>query len=560
MKKKAISAVIIASTIAANVAASEECVASATERKDNNMDKNVRKSANEETPILNGIRVNKQLINMNYSKGVTIVPKYIVIHDTDNRAFGANAKANRDYFANHPEALASAHYTVDQNNIIQVLENTWRGWHVGDGNNKQINNSTTIGIELCVNPENDFNKTLENGIALTKYLMNKYNIPADHVVRHYDASGKICPKMMIKDKPQLWTYFKNVIASLDVSKPSGNASEEVKQVATGKIINVSTRLNIRENSSGNSNVVSYVQANSYVEIYGESGDWYKVSYNENGVKKYGFVSKSYVRITNGSTSGHEVNTIAKPETKPNNNLNKSGKVVNVETSLNVRSAASKSSLAIGYLKNNDSVKINYEENGWYNISFSGNRTGFVKAEFIKIIDNNTSNEQISVPVSNTNNSSTVNNTNSSEKKKGRVYNVSTCLNIRQGAGTSHLVVAYALNDSELEILEESGDWYKVNYNGKIGYANKAYIKKLSEDKPVEKNTPKDNGYKQGFVVNVSTTLNVRTGPGIKNLVVGYLLPNAKVKVKGNQDGWLNIIFETNVGEKEGYVKAEYVKY
>ncbi len=191
---------------------------------------------------------------------------------------------------------------------------------------------------------------------------------------------------------------------------------------------------------------------------------------------------------------------------------------------------------------------------------SGNRTGFVKSEFVRVIDNNSANKPPSQSTNNTNDSNTANNTNNSDKQKGRIYNVSTNLNIRQGAGTGYSVVAYALNDSELDIIGESGDWYKVNYNGKIGYANKAYIKKLSPSNTVEKDKPKDDGYKKGVVVNVSTNLNVRTGPGINNLPIGYLLPNANVKVKGINNGWVNIIFETNVGEKKGYVKGDYIKY
>ncbi|MBS6022856.1 MAG: N-acetylmuramoyl-L-alanine amidase [Paeniclostridium sordellii] len=36
-------------------------------------------------------------------------------------------------------------------------------------------------------------KTVENTLELTKYLMKKYGIDSDHVVRHYYASRKDCP-------------------------------------------------------------------------------------------------------------------------------------------------------------------------------------------------------------------------------------------------------------------------------------------------------------------------------------------------------------------------------
>ena len=48
-------------------------------------------------------------------------------------------------------------------------------------------------------------KVIDNTIALTKYLMAKYNIPIDRVVRHYDASGKYLP-----DVETLRALIKNV--------------------------------------------------------------------------------------------------------------------------------------------------------------------------------------------------------------------------------------------------------------------------------------------------------------------------------------------------------------
>lgn len=587
MKKRSIPALILSSAIATNIIVSNDTLAKAVEDNNENNDKNVSNQVETKAPapVLNGITVNKQLIDINYSKGITIVPRYIVIHDTDNRKFGANAMANRNYFANHIEAKASAHFTVDQNNIIQCLEETWRGWHVGDGDNPFINNSNTIGIELCVNVDNDFNKTLENGIALTKYLMDKYSIPADRVVRHYDVSGKICPKMMIQDKPELWTYFKNTIGSFDTNNinnsNTGNSSEiqdKLEAKAKGRVINVSTFLNIRADSNGMSQVVSKVDANSEVSLYEEKNGWYKIHYMENQQKKYGYVSKTYIRIIDGALNG-ESNSTTNIGTSTNNSnvgtsITKDGKVVNISTNLNVRNGSSTAALVVGYLKKDEVVKINYEENGWYNVTFGGNRTGFVKKDYINIIEsnnnlltnnssgaNNSSNNN-NVTNNTTNTTNTTSNTSSnSSTKKGKVYNISTSLNVRKGPGSNYPVITYLLNNVDVEIIEEAGEWYKIRYNGREGYASKKYIKivEQSSAKPLNSSSVNSTQYKEGRVINVSSNLNVRKGAGTNTLVVGYLLPNAKVKIKGLQNGWYNIIFETNATEKEGFVKAEYLK-
>ncbi len=210
--------------------------------------------------------------------------------------------ANRNYFANHPNAKASAHYIIDEGNIIQALEDTWKGWHVGDGNNPNINNSTTIAIELCVNKGNDFDKTLENGIELTKYLMNKYNIPAENVVMHRDASGKTCSRMMIEDRPSLWPYFKDRISGGDGSLED----DGLKPKMQGKVINASV-LNVRESPSTSGRIVHKLNRNQVVGIYEELNGWYKIDYIDGVKKKYGYVSKDYISIINENPEDEETN-------------------------------------------------------------------------------------------------------------------------------------------------------------------------------------------------------------------------------------------------------------
>ena len=168
------------------------------------------------------LEIQKRLIDINYSKGVTIDPKFIVIHDTDNRDYGASAIANRNYFANHSEANASAHFIVDDKNIIQALEENWKGWHIGDRysgvnpSRPEANNRNTIGIEITVNPDSDFNIAMRNTIDLVKYLMNKHGISKNNVITHHDATGKNCPRKILEEG--LWNWFKSQLDG-EVSAP-----------------------------------------------------------------------------------------------------------------------------------------------------------------------------------------------------------------------------------------------------------------------------------------------------------------------------------------------------
>ncbi|OWZ83243.1 N-acetylmuramoyl-L-alanine amidase family protein [Natranaerobius trueperi] len=157
----------------------------------------------------------KKLINYNYSSRNKESIKYIVIHDTGNLSKGADANAHYNYF-NTKDRQASAHYFVDDSKVLQVVEDFNASWHCGDGNGKfGITNSNSIGVEICINSDGDYNKALDHTVELVKDLMSNYSIPIERVVRHFDASKKICPKTMSENNWDKWDKFRD---SLDLSR------------------------------------------------------------------------------------------------------------------------------------------------------------------------------------------------------------------------------------------------------------------------------------------------------------------------------------------------------
>lgn len=165
------------------------------------------------------ITIEKMLIRYNYTKSDKRKIEFIVIHDTGNPKTGANALMHYQYF-NATNRDASAHYFVDDKRIIQTVEDVDIAWHCGDTQTPPLiagsrpKNANSIGIEICINEDGDYFKALQNTIELTKFLMQKYGIPPERVIRHYDVSGKICPQSMSgfngKDYTWVvWKWFKN---------------------------------------------------------------------------------------------------------------------------------------------------------------------------------------------------------------------------------------------------------------------------------------------------------------------------------------------------------------
>lgn len=137
--------------------------------------------------------------------------KYVVIHETDNFALGANA-ARHDAFIHENAKVEklSWHYTVDDHEAYHHIPDTEPAYHAGDGMEPDGGNMCGIGVELCVAEDNDYEKTLQNGALLAGYLLWKYDLTMDDLKKHQDFSGKICPARLINENR--WDEFCKMVA------------------------------------------------------------------------------------------------------------------------------------------------------------------------------------------------------------------------------------------------------------------------------------------------------------------------------------------------------------
>lgn len=136
--------------------------------------------------------------------------KYIVIHYTSNK--NDTAEGNCKYFQRDLKAegknVASAHYFVDDKEIVQSVYDNYVAYSVGgakwnNGGGRLYGvakNANTLNIELCGNSERRASdKTIERALSLTRAKMREYNIPKERVIRHYDVNGKLCPLYWVDD-------------------------------------------------------------------------------------------------------------------------------------------------------------------------------------------------------------------------------------------------------------------------------------------------------------------------------------------------------------------------
>ena len=126
--------------------------------------------------------------------------RYIVLHYTANN--GDTAQNNADYFAG-ANRRASAHYFVDENEVVQSVRDTDAAWHCGGSIESDhhplrgiCTNRNSLGVEMCSDIVGGkyviTAQTVDLAVQLVRQLMAKYRIPIDRVVRHYDVTGKLC--------------------------------------------------------------------------------------------------------------------------------------------------------------------------------------------------------------------------------------------------------------------------------------------------------------------------------------------------------------------------------
>lgn len=129
----------------------------------------------------------------------------IVIHYTANP--GSSAKANRDYFENlqyTQTTKASSHFIVGlDGEIVQCIPTAEIAYASND------RNGDTVAIETCHPDETGqyTEATYDSLVHLTAWLCKKFDLTSEQVIRHYDVTGKICPKYFVEDEGA-WEQFK----------------------------------------------------------------------------------------------------------------------------------------------------------------------------------------------------------------------------------------------------------------------------------------------------------------------------------------------------------------
>lgn len=171
--------------------------------------------------------IDVQLLTVNdYSRpGIALkTVQGIVVHYTANP--GSSAQANRNYFENLKDSQdrkASSHFVIGiDGEIIQCIPTK----EIAYASNER--NTDTLSVECC-HPDDtgEFTEdTYGSLVRLTAWLCKRFSLEKEDVIRHYDVTGKDCPRYYVGNE-DAWEQFredvetrKNEIISAEKEKKS----------------------------------------------------------------------------------------------------------------------------------------------------------------------------------------------------------------------------------------------------------------------------------------------------------------------------------------------------
>lgn len=260
-------------------------------------------------------------------------------------------------------------------------------------------------------------------------------------------------------------------------------------------VNAPNGLVLRETASKSGNPITTISDDAKVEILEENGEWYQVKYNN----QEGYLFAEYVDAEKqeeqpkvSKEAQKEETTDENKEEAVSNEDNQYPKKQKAKSDLKIYTIPSVTATTIANAKKDEELTINYELNNWVNITY-GTTTGWTRKYFV--------NEEAVKPATDekdenkldaTDKKENTDNTTTSkpiDNKKGYV-DVSSSANIRKEASTSSDIINTLLRNTEVTLVAEEGDFYKIKYQDITGYISKSLI----SDKPVAEVTSR--GYSE----------------------------------------------------------------
>jgi N-acetylmuramoyl-L-alanine amidase CwlA len=240
--------------------------------------------------------------------------EYIVIHGTGMVAPAVNFC--KSLHNNKGMRAASFHYVVGEDEeVFQAVLDEDVAWHCGGGPHSQdtksgkhykyssrarsCTNTNSIGIEQAFTFDSKKRniisaETRANCINLVAWLMDKYDIPIERVVRHFDVTGKLCPGPTVspwygnpKTNKAWQAFLRDLKVELAAYKETATPKTEAKSGKKALFkVKLTANVNYRKGPGTTYAVRKTLKKGKNYNVFATKGKWYQLSGGGWIYKKY----------------------------------------------------------------------------------------------------------------------------------------------------------------------------------------------------------------------------------------------------------------------------------
>jgi stage II sporulation protein D len=382
-----------------------------------------------------------------------------------------------------------------------------------------------------------------------KYTVTKPNYTADWHQIVYNGKTAYIHKDYLSVKAVTTTPKPSASATPKPATPTPKPTATAAPPATyiGTVVNCTTAVNVRSGPGTNYSKLGTAKkgATYTVKKKNYTADWHQISYNG----KTAYIHKDYLSIK-ATTSTPKPSTTPTPSTA----TSYTGTVVNCTTAVNVRSGPGTNYSKLGTAKKGATYTVkkrNYTAD-WHQISYNG-KTAYIHKSYLSVKAVTSKGTATSTPKP-----SATPTPSTTTSYTGTVVNCTTAVNVRSGPGTNYSKLGTAKKGATYTVKKRNytADWHQISYNGKTAYIHKSYLSvKAVTSKGAATPTPKPATY-TGTIVNCTTAVNVRSGPGTNYSLLGTAKKGAKYTVtkKNYTADWHQISYNG----KTAYIHKQYL--
>lgn len=146
----------------------------------------------------------QHITNKNKLTNRIMTPQYLTIHSTANKKSTAQNERDNLNRSNNTSSTGF-HIVVDDKEAIECIPLDTIAYHAGDGANG-TGNIKSIGMEICESGNRA--KTLQNAVEVAAKILYEKGWGIEKLKRHYDWSGKNCPRILNYNNWEGWRGFK----------------------------------------------------------------------------------------------------------------------------------------------------------------------------------------------------------------------------------------------------------------------------------------------------------------------------------------------------------------